>query len=631
MLIKPNTCIGCPLHSPPFGKPYGFSYPDGDGSILVIAEALGEIEEKDGRALVGKSGHSLFQNLARVDITREQFTLFNVIACRPPNNQLVGMPWKNDAIKHCAPNLDKVIEDTRARAKSRGETFVIVTLGRTAFQRVMGFDDKSPEVRVDYLSYIFWSEKYSAFVVAADHPAYLLRGNNHLWPVLQFAFTRAIEISKSGFSYTKTQYLCDPATSTFEQWIHDYEHEYAKNPDSTFLAFDIETPHKQGADEEEVAREDDDDYTILRCSFAYQPGRAISVPWRADYKPLLEELFSGPGTKTVWNGNYDCPRITAQMPIHGDVWDAMLMWHVLNSSLPKGLGFVTPFYAQGMKQWKHLSGDKPAEYNAQDSDALLINTIGIRENLIKNNLWDVFHRHVVKLDRVLHYMSEKGVLRDEVLRKESEVKLQGLLDGVEKEMDEAVPQAARKLKIFKRIPKSAEGMIQVEKLMPVKRCSICNLINPKKTHYKPASKKAIKLGQDNVCQDGDTVIKEEVVKLWAKVLDFKVSKVGLTSYQTALKHQAFTDRKTHKTTFDESALTRLIKKYPNDKLYPLILKHRELTKLLSTYIGVTMENGKIRGGMPIGPDGAIHTTFSHNPSTLRLASQNPNMQQLPRG
>lgn len=38
----------------------------------------------------------------------------------------------------------------------------------------------------------------------------------------------------------------------------------------------------------------------------------------------------------------------------------------------------------------------------------------------------------------------------------------------------------------------------------------------------------------------------------------------------------------------------------------------------------------IRGGMQTGRDGKIHTTFSHNPSTLRLASQGPNLQNLPR-
>lgn len=34
--------------------------------------------------------------------------------------------------------------------------------------------------------------------------------------------------------------------------------------------------------------------------------------------------------------------------------------------------------------------------------------------------------------------------------------------------------------------------------------------------------------------------------------------------------------------------------------------------------------------MPVDKDGRVRTSFSHNPSTLRLASQNPNLQNLPR-
>lgn len=37
------------------------------------------------------------------------------------------------------------------------------------------------------------------------------------------------------------------------------------------------------------------------------------------------------------------------------------------------------------------------------------------------------------------------------------------------------------------------------------------------------------------------------------------------------------------------------------------------------------------GGMPVGLDGRIHTTFGHNPSSLRLCSFDPNLQNIPRG
>jgi DNA polymerase I-like protein with 3'-5' exonuclease and polymerase domains len=39
---------------------------------------------------------------------------------------------------------------------------------------------------------------------------------------------------------------------------------------------------------------------------------------------------------------------------------------------------------------------------------------------------------------------------------------------------------------------------------------------------------------------------------------------------------------------------------------------------------------RIRGGMPSSRDGKVRTIYSHNPSTLRLASQQPNLQNLPR-
>lgn len=38
----------------------------------------------------------------------------------------------------------------------------------------------------------------------------------------------------------------------------------------------------------------------------------------------------------------------------------------------------------------------------------------------------------------------------------------------------------------------------------------------------------------------------------------------------------------------------------------------------------------VSGGMQVGRDGRVHTTLGHNPSTLRLSSFDPNMQNIPR-
>lgn len=633
MLIKPKLCESCVGYNwYPKGMGFVPSSGSGENGVLIVAEAAGENEQNEGMPLVGKAGYYTFQNLQRIGIEREGFKVHNVLSCRPPENKLVKMAYEQDAISHCSPFLDATISEMQELCKKSGKTFVILTLGRTAFKRVMNLDDKSPIMRHDYLNYPFKNDKYGAIVLAADHPSYLMRGNNHLLPPFQFAFQRAIEIAANGIEMDHPTYLRDPDPETFAQWVRDYKSFAALKPEETFLAFDIETPYKSGMDEEEVVREDDDDYTILRCSFSYRMGDAVSVRWNSDYLSSLEDIFSSPFIKVGWNSeNYDLPRIRHKIAVNGSCIDGMLCWHVLNSSLPKGLGYVTPFYCKNVGVWKYKSDSDPAGYNAQDSDMTLRNFIGIRNDLIKNDQWKIFDKHVVQLNKVLSYMSGVGVLRDEELRAKSEVKLQSLLDEVEVKMEEAVPQEARRFKIYKKTPKNVEGMVQVEKEGKVKRCSICGMVSPKKTHFKESSKKKKLLGLDNVCELATTLTSNEMVKFWAKPLEFKVSKVGLTNYQKALKHQAIISRKEKKVTFDEQAIIKLIKSYPKDALYPRILEHRGLQKLLSTYIGITQPDGTIRGGMPIGKDGAIHTTYSHNPSTLRLASQQPNLQNLPRG
>lgn len=632
MLLKPsNPCASCKGWQWDRGMGYVPASGTGDNGVLVLAEAAGEHETKEGMPLVGKAGYYLWQNLQRINIDREGFRVHNVLSCRPPNNQLAKMPYELEVIQTCKPLRDKTIVEHVAHAKAQGKTPVIVTLGRIAFKAVMDLTDKSSVMRDDYIGYPHYSTAYGCFVFAADHPSYLMRGNNHMLPVLMYVFQRALEVANDGLTLAQPEYMLDPEAGTFAQWVRDYRLYLATHPD-TVLSYDIETPYKAGKNEEKVAREDDDDYTILRCAFAYQPGRAVTVPWRADYKPFLEEIFAAEGAKVGWNNsNYDSKRVRFQMPMRGDEIDAMLAWHVLNSALPKGLGFVTPFYAKTSSMWKHLSDVNPAFYNAKDADMALINYLGIKADLEKTDLGKVFNRHVIQLNRVLSYMADQGVKRDEQLRSESERKLQGMLDSVESRMVVAVPAEAKKYQVYKKAPKSVEGMIEVEVLAPVKRCSICGVETPKKAHFKEASAKKKKLGLDNVCEAGEVVVKQEMVKRWAKPLTWKVSKLGLSSYQKALKHQAVINRREGKMTFDEDAIKKLIKRYPSDPLYPAILEHRELTKLLGTYIGITNPtSGMIRGGMQIGRDGHIHPEVTHNPSTLRMACQNPNMQNLPR-
>ncbi len=579
ILLKPidpcSTCVGWGWGKTGYVPASG----SGENGVLVVAEAAGENEAIEGMPLVGKAGHYLWQQLVRAGIERDGFRCHNALSCRPPNNKLSKQPYEDAVITHCSPLLDATIADMREKCTANGRTFVIITLGQIAFRRVLGLSTKDPLLREDYLCYPIRSEKYGAWVIAVDHPSYLMRGYNHLVPVLQYGFKRALEIASDGLVLDTPNYLLDPSPATFGQWCRDYLAHCESHPRDTFLSYDIETPYKAGKSEGELGNvEDADDYQILRVSFAYKPNEAVSVPWRAEYLPFLEELFTSDGSKVGWNSaGYDDPRIMARVPINGDRLDGMLCWHVLNSALDKSLGFVTPFYVKTTGMWKHLADSQPAFYNAKDADMALRNFIGIKQDLERAQLWPVYERHVVQLNRALTYMSSKGVLRDEVMRSGAEKQLSDLLDVTELQMEAAVPVAARRMKVYKKQPKLVtQEMVCEERMYPVDTCALCGLLKPGR--WKKHS---------TLCSGKDVVSLPQPQKVWLEPLEFKVSKLGLTNYQRAMCHQAVTDRRTQKVTFDESAIMKLMKHHPNDPLYPKILEHREYQKLLSTYIGTT--------------------------------------------
>ncbi len=626
MLLKPDSCIGCLFSCPPYGSMEGYVPANGPGSngCLVVLEAAGADEAVAGIPTVGAAGQYLWNQLHRVGIERDGFRVHNVLSCRPPNNKLSKMPYEASVIASCAPLLDATITEHALHCKTLGKISVIIALGKIAFRRIMGVSDRDAIMKESYIGYPIWSERYGSWVISAYHPSHLMQGKQHLTPILCYVFERALEIASNSITLDKVSYLEDPEPATFEDWVQGYFHNADHNPE-LILSYDIETPYKAGKDEADLAREDDEG-VVLRCSFSYRVGEAVSIPWTASYYPTLQEIFAYDGAKVGWNNSqFDAPKIKEYWPINGDDIDAMLAWHVLNSSFPKGLGFVTPFYAQKMSMWKHLSKERPAFYNACDADAALRCWLGIREDLKRNNLWNVFNRHVTEVHRVYKFMSDQGLRLDQQLRREAEIKLSGMLDIIEAEMALAIPLEARRIdKVYKREPADKTGLYSRPGTRIERFCTKCDASNPKKDHLKRYKKKI------NPCVGGFIVTRSVSVMEWYRLRDWKLSKDQLSNYQRVVKHKPIWNRRERKTTFDESAIMRLMALYPKDKLYPLILERREKEKLLFTYIGVTQPDGKIKGGMSIGVDGKIHCTLTSNPNTLRSACQDPNLQNLPR-
>jgi uracil-DNA glycosylase len=98
-----------------------------EAAILLIGEAPGAVEDREGRPFVGRSGRFLDGLLAEAGLTREEVYITSAVKCRPPGNRTP----KADELAICkAAWLDRQIELIRPG--------VIVLLGRTAVKQLMG-------------------------------------------------------------------------------------------------------------------------------------------------------------------------------------------------------------------------------------------------------------------------------------------------------------------------------------------------------------------------------------------------------------------------------------------------------------------------------------------------------------
>jgi len=607
----------------------------GSNRVLLVGEALGEQEAAEGKPFVGRAGWQLNSMLQRLGLQREDFKIDNCLRCRPIGNKLSGEPFEAEALQHCKQYLKATVDEMRPGC--------IVALGSTTMNHLLPkpFDGGNLDERRGYVE---WSAEYNCWVIPTYHPSHIMRGNQYLTGVWMNDLKHALEIAAKGHEISRTLTIEDPTPMEFLEWVLGYEAALAADAD-TLLSYDIETLGKQKATKEDDLDIGDSSYEILRIGFAYKLGEAISIPWSAEYIPAVCRLMASAGRKVAHNHNYDRPRLEAAgVKLNGLAMDTMWAWHVANSDLDKGLGFVATFYAWGQPRWKHLGAVNPARYNALDAAVTLEIAHGLFADLKELGLWDVYLRHVCELDQQLLWpMTKAGVLLDQDARVAASEQLQGQLKGLQDELQAAVPLEAKRLKVYKRLPKDgSDELIELPGERKTKACSRCGQIDCTKPHV---SRKTIAASTLPLLEgvrgpaEGIKVVNpclgaslEPIVvpaPFWGRPETFVPSNSQLSTYARLMKHRPVVNRE-GKLTFDDDALAKLCNRYATDPVYPIVQSYRNVEKILGAYVGY-WDGERWDGGLQIGKDGRVHATYNHNPSTLRLASENPNVQVWPRG
>jgi len=154
-------CQACRLCEGRTQTVFGVGHPQ--AHWMIVGEAPGEQEDRQGEPFVGSAGQLLDRMLLALDLTRSeappqrQVYIANTLKCRPPRNRNP----EPDELALCSVFLRRQIELVQPR--------IILAMGRFAVQTLLGSTDPIGRLRGRVHRY---GERP---VIVTYHPAYLLR------------------------------------------------------------------------------------------------------------------------------------------------------------------------------------------------------------------------------------------------------------------------------------------------------------------------------------------------------------------------------------------------------------------------------------------------------------------------
>jgi len=151
-----------------------FGVGDHGARLMVVGEAPGADEDRQGEPFVGRAGQLLNAMLRAAGFDRSQVYIANILKCRPPGNR---DPRPEEAGR-CLPYLHRQIELVAPR--------LVLCVGRIAAHNLLDTDTPLGRLR----GRVHALGPRAVPVVVTYHPAYLLRtpaDKRKAWEDLKFA------------------------------------------------------------------------------------------------------------------------------------------------------------------------------------------------------------------------------------------------------------------------------------------------------------------------------------------------------------------------------------------------------------------------------------------------------------
>jgi len=151
------NCRACELCQSRTQTVFGVGNRDAD--LMIIGEAPGADEDRQGEPFVGRAGQLLTAMLRAIGFAREDVFIANILKCRPPGNR---NPTPEEAAA-CRGFLQRQIDLVKPR--------LILSVGAVSAHNLLGTDEAVGRLRRRVHRY----EPGSLPLLVTYHPAYLLR------------------------------------------------------------------------------------------------------------------------------------------------------------------------------------------------------------------------------------------------------------------------------------------------------------------------------------------------------------------------------------------------------------------------------------------------------------------------
>lgn len=369
-------CEDCGLYSGRYAPGTG---PD-QAKFVVLGEAPGYKEAKEGKPFIGPSGRLLDTVLANYGIERDDVYVDNVCACRPSDNRT---PTAVE-VQCCWP---------RARAEIRlRNPETIIALGNTAAQAVLDTRAGITQVRVGPPKE---SDQFpGARIIPTFHPAACLRAAD-FFPHLVTDIGKAVTPINVGW---------EPPTVTVVDTEKDalaVLYELADKYDE--MTIDIEVGIDKETDWGHA-----DQYTMLCIGVGYKTGFSVVFGENACASDAVKRMFALLLTSKKWvmhNGKFDTAGLLAWSGVLTNFWfDTMLASYVIDERPgTHSLDYLGVEHL-GCPNWKH----EIERYKSKGDSYAVIP----RDVLYKYNGWDAAVTFLLKEKYIAEFDEEQRKLHD---------------------------------------------------------------------------------------------------------------------------------------------------------------------------------------------------------------------------